>query len=147
MIFAGLVLDIDFTYVLVIALVLIPFLILNGMIFGPFMKLFSERHERLEGAIERADAKIVEAEAKAKSFEEQIEVATRKGIEARNAIRAAASKAMNDRIEAERTKMNDKVGAALAEVEKSRAEAMTSVDAESKRLAEMTASKLLGRGV
>ena len=47
-------LDLDVTYIIVLALFLVPVVFLNGIVFKPFMALFEERHERLEGAVERA---------------------------------------------------------------------------------------------
>ena len=147
MLFASLTLDLDITYVMVLALVIIPFVVLNGLVFQPFLKLFDTRHERVVGELERADKKIDEAEAKAATFEERMKVATRQGIEARDEIRTAAQKSMSERIEEERKKLGSKVEAALAEVGQSRTRALEAVNTEAKRLAEMTAAKLLGRGV
>lgn len=144
--FASLTLDLDFTLILVLALVIVPFLILNGMIFKPFLELFEARHERVEGAIERANQKLDEAEAKAKAFEAKIRIAQRQGLEARDKIRAAAQKTVNERIEAERVKVNEKVGKALVEVGTARDSALATVRGESARLAEVTATKLIGRG-
>ena len=145
--FSGLTLDLDVTYIIVVALLIVPFVILNGLVFQPFLKLFEQRHEQVVGALEDADRKIDEAEAKARDFEQKIEVATKKGIEARDAIRQAAAKAMNTRIDGEKEKLAGKVASALTEVEKARAESLANVESEAKRLAEATASKLLGRTV
>jgi len=145
--FSGLTLDVDATYVVVLALLLIPFVILNGLVFKPFLAVFDERHERVEGALARADKKIEEAEAKAKAFEAKIKTATQKGIEARSAIRGAAQAAVNARVEGERGKLDRKVEAALAEIDATQGAALASVDAEARRLAEVTAAKLLGRGI
>lgn len=147
MLFASLALDLDFTYVLVLALLLLPLIILNTLVFSPFMKLFAERHERLEGAIKRANERLDEAEVKAKLFEEKIQVATARGIEVRNKIRGDAQKDMNARIEAERTKVQAKTDAAVAEIRQAKESALKDVDGEARRLAESTASKLLGRGI
>ncbi|MFO0728836.1 MAG: ATP synthase F0 subunit B [Myxococcota bacterium] len=147
MLFASLALDLDFTYVLVLALLLLPLIILNTLVFSPFMKLFSERHERLEGAIKRANERLLEAEEKAKLFEEKIQVATARGVEVRNTIRAAAQKDMNARVEAERQKLQVKVDAAVKDIRAAKELALKDVDVESRRLAESTASKLLGRGI
>lgn len=147
MIFSGLTLDLDATYILVLVLFLLPLVILNGIVFGPFMKLFQERHERLEGALARAGARLDEAEVKAKSFEEQIKVASSRGVAARDKIRAEAQANMARRLEEERKRMADKLAVALREVEAAKATGLGQVTAESKKLAEATAAKLLGRQV
>lgn len=147
MLFSGLTLDLDPTYIVVLALMTIPFLILNTLVFGPFLKIFDERHDRIEGALERADKKIEEAERNAKAFETKIEIATTKGVERRNAIRAEAQSVMATRIEAERKRVGEKVAGAVAEIQKTRTEAMAKVDDEARKLAAATAAKLIGRGL
>lgn len=140
-------LDINITYILVLALFLVPVLILNGILFRPFLRLFEERHEQLEGAVKRAEEMLDQAEERAKTFESKIQVATQKGIDARNEIRASATAEMNARIEAERKKLAEKLDAALADLEKKRREAMAEVTVEAEKIAHATASKLLGRGI
>jgi F-type H+-transporting ATPase subunit b len=141
-----LALDLDVTYLIVLALFLVPLLILNGLVFGPFLKLFAERHEQLEGALTRAEAMLSEAEERARAFDAKIQVATSRGIEARNKLRLEATKQMNERVERERVKLAEKLEAALVELKTKRREALADVHVEATRLAEMTARKLLGRG-
>lgn len=140
-------LDINITYILVLALFLVPVLILNGIVFRPFLKLFEERHEQLEGAVKRAEQMLDQAEDRARTFESKIQVATQRGIEARNQIRADSAKEMNARLEAERVELAKKTEKALAELDKKRREALADVMVEAERIAQATASKLLGRGV
>lgn len=147
MFFSGLTLDLDATYLVVLGLVLIPFVILNGLVFRPFLKMFEERHERVEGALARAEDKLEEAEDKAKAFEQKISVATQKGVDKRNELRTTAQKAMADRLETAKTEATSKVEAAVTEIRASRATAMSAVETEARKLAEATAAKLLGRGI
>ncbi len=143
----GLTLDLDITYILVLALLLIPLLVLNLFVFGPFMKLFEERHERLEGALERAAQRLEEAEHKAAAFEEKIQVASSRGLEVRNRIRAEAQREMSARVDEEKSRLAVKLEKALAEINTARLAALTQMESDSKRLAETTATKLLGRGI
>jgi F-type H+-transporting ATPase subunit b len=140
-------LDINITYILVLALFLVPVLLLNGIVFRPFLKLFEERHEQLEGAVKRAEEMLDQAEDRARTFESKIQVATQKGIEARNRIRGDAANEMNARVEKERQALAKKTEQALAELDKKRREALADVMVEAERIAHQTASKLLGRGV
>lgn len=140
-------LDIDITYILVLALFLVPLLVLNALVFKPFMKLFEERHEQLEGAEKRIKDLIKEVEAQAETFRAKIKVATNQGIEARNKIRSQAQDEMNAALEAERNKVGERVAAALSEVEQKRQESMSNVRSEAQKLAEITAAKLLGRSI
>lgn len=142
----GLTLDLDVTYLIVLALLLLPLLILNGLLFGPFLKLFAARHEQLEGALARTQKKLAEAEDRAKAFDARIQVATSKGIEARNKLRTEAASKMSERIEGEKVKLAQRLEASLLEIKKARLEALADVHVEASKLAESTAMKLLGRG-
>jgi F0F1-type ATP synthase membrane subunit b/b' len=143
--FGSIQLDLDFSYILVLALLLVPFIILNSLVFGPFMKMLAERHERLEGALEKASRRLDEAEDKARAFDEKIQSATQRGVDIRNQIRADAQKAMNARIDAEKATLQKRLDAALAEIKGAHGAARAQAEAEGKRLAEATAAKLLGR--
>ncbi len=147
MIFSGLTLDLDVTYILVLLLFLLPLVILNGIVFGPFMKLFQERHERLEGALARAGTRLDEAEDKARAFEEQIKVASSRGVAARDKIRSEAQSVMARRLEEEKKRLADKLAIAMKDVEATKSAGLAQVAVESKKLAEATATKLLGRQV
>ena len=147
MIFAGLTLDVDVTALVALALLIFPFVILNGLVFKPFIALFEERHDRIEGAVERADAKLDEAEQKAQQFKTELEAAKRKGLEHRNSVRAAAQAAMSQKIAEEQAVVEERVGEALIEITKAKETAMVTVNTEAHRLADATASKLLGRSV
>jgi F-type H+-transporting ATPase subunit b len=145
--FSALTLDLDITFILVLALLLLPLLILNGLVFGPFMKLFAERHEKLQGALERAKAQLDDAEDKGRAFEAKMKEAAARGTEVRNQIRNDTQREMNSRIEAEKARLAGKLEVAQGEVRQARAEAMSKVDQDAKRLAEATAAKLLGRAI
>ena len=147
MLFSGLTLDVDVTSLIALALLIVPFVILNGLIFKPFLAVFEQRHDRIEGAVERAEAKLEEAEDKATEFEKQVEAAKRKGMDLRNTVRSAAQTAMNERLSQEQAVTDERVADAMAEIKRAEDSAMITVSAESHRLAEITASKLLGRSV
>jgi F0F1-type ATP synthase membrane subunit b/b' len=140
-------LDLDVTYILVLALLLVPLVALNALVFRPFLRLFEQRHERLEGAVHRAEKVLVEAEARARAFEDRIKVATARGIEARNRIRGEAAATFAERLEVEKKKLAEQVGSALAELEKKRRAALADVHVEAEQLAEAAAKKLLGRSL
>lgn len=140
-------LDLDITYILVLALFLVPLLLLNGIVFKPFMELFAERHERLEGAVDRAEDMLEEAQAEANTFDERIKAATAQGIEKRNEIRAATADKTSARLEEKKAEITSKLEAAMADLEKKRREALADVHVEAEKIAEATASKLLGRSI
>ncbi|MEQ8278769.1 MAG: ATP synthase F0 subunit B [Deltaproteobacteria bacterium] len=140
-------LDLNVTYILVLVLFLIPLVFLNAILFKPFLKLFEERHERLEGAVVRAEGMLAQAEERAETFNEKIKVATARGIEKRNEIRASARAEMDARIDEEKKVLAGKLESALGEIEKKRREAHADIIVEAEKIAELTASKLLGRNV
>ena len=140
-------LDLDVTYVLVLALFLVPLLMLNALVFKPFLDMFEARHERLEGALERAGRALDRAAREEAHFKEKIRDATSQGIERRNALRAEAEVRMRDRIETERTKIQDKLEGALDGLRQDRADALARMQEEAERIAELTATKLLGRSL
>jgi F-type H+-transporting ATPase subunit b len=138
-------LDLDITYVIVLALFLLPLAILNGIVIRPFLRLFEERHEKLEGAIDRAEDMLEEAERRAATFEERIKVATEKGIDARARIRSEAIDAMNARIAEERERMQKKLDEALEGIARERDAALAGIGKEAEGMADTMAKKLLGR--
>jgi F-type H+-transporting ATPase subunit b len=140
-------LDLDVTYIIVLALFLVPVVFLNGIVFKPFMALFEERHERLEGAVERAKDMLEEAQAEHRTFDEKIKVATARGMDIRDQIRSKAQDDMNAKLTGEKTRLAEKLEGALAELEKKRREALADVHVEAEKIAELTAGKLLGRNI
>ncbi|MEM7676182.1 MAG: ATP synthase F0 subunit B [Myxococcota bacterium] len=140
-------LDLNVTLVIVLALFLVPVLFLNLLVFKPFLKLFDERHERLEGSVKRAEEMLERAEEQARTFSERIKVATAKGLEVRNEMRSKAQAQMNAKLEAERGKLAQKLTGALKELEGKRTKAMGDIKGEAQKIAEATASKLLGRAL
>ncbi|MEM1022878.1 MAG: hypothetical protein AAGD10_21555 [Myxococcota bacterium] len=138
-------LDLDITYVFAIALFLVPLLLLNFLVFRPFLAVFEERHDKLEGAIERADLMLAEAEEKAEAFNERIKEASLQGTERRDRSRREATTRMNERVEAERNRLGAKLEAAVQELESARDKAMSTVGEQARILAEETAARILGR--
>ena len=140
-------LDLDVTYVLVLALFLVPLLMLNALVFKPFLEMFEARHERLEGALERASRALDQAAQEERSFKEKIGDATREGIERRNALRIEAETRMRARVASERAKIQGRLEGALDALRQDRADARARMQQEAERIAELTATKLLGRSL
>ena len=140
-------LDINVTYILVLALFIVPLLVLNFFAFRPFMDLFEARYAKLEGALEKANEMLKSADEKAATFNEKIRVATHKGIEARNTVRKQSTDAMNARVESERSRVQASLKAALSELAEKRGQALSAVEKEAHLIAELAANKLLGRSV
>jgi len=82
-----------------------------------------------------------------KAFEEKIAAAAARGTELRNKIRADAQRDMGARVEAERKRLASVLGAELEKLTGARDTALQAVQADASRMAELTATKLLGRGI
>ena len=80
-------------------------------------------------------------------FDEKIKVATARGLDVRDQIRSKAQDELNAKMSAEKARLAEKLEGALVELEKKRREALADVTVEAEKIAELTASKLLGRSV
>ena len=140
-------LDLDITYVVVLVLLLLPLLILNGIVIQPFLRLFEERHQKLEGNVERAEQLLSEAKAQAEQFEIKIREATHRGVEARAMMRKEATDRMNARIEEERQQAQQRLNESLEHLDTEREKAMTESATQADAIANLIASKLLGRTI
>lgn len=140
-------LDLDITYIFVLAMLLLPLMILNGLVIGPFLRLFEERHERLEGAVARAEEMLEQAERRAATFEDKIREATQRGLELRSRIRKETDEAMATFVSDARSKAQSELAEALTRLGKDTEQALHQVDGHAQAMAELTAAKLLGRKV
>lgn len=140
-------LDVDPTVIMVLALFLIPLVALNALVIRPFLGLLEERHDRVEGVAERARQSLLDAEAQAAAFSEKMKVATQEGIQARDRVRAQTEEKIQAKVKAAQQAAEEKSGAALKEIQKTRDEALAKVESEAQTMAATIASKLLGRKV
>ncbi|MBX2814195.1 MAG: ATP synthase F0 subunit B [Myxococcales bacterium] len=138
-------LDLDITYIVVLALFLLPLLIVNGIVLRPFMALFEARYEKLEGALERAEEMLEDAERRARVFEERIRGAAKQGMEKRSSIRAEAMNTMNGRLDEARHRLQTKLDAALQSIADEQQRGLNELNASADHMADKAASKLLGR--
>ena len=109
--------------------------------------LNQRKNEELANVVERAKDMLDEAEAEHRSFDEKIKVATARGLDVRDQIRSKAQDELNAKMSAEKARLAEKLEGALVELEKKRREALADVTVEAEKIAELTASKLLGRSV
>lgn len=139
--------DINITYFILLGLFLLVAFLLNKVVFGPFLELFQERYDKMEGAVESAEALLKQAADQEATFRQQIKKATAVGIDARAKIRGEAQQKMSQRIAAEKARQQEVLGKRIAELDALRETAMKKATAEAQALATMTAEKLLGRSI
>lgn len=140
-------LDVNITYFFILVQFIIIAAILNTVVFRPFLALFQERYEAMEGAVERAEGLLDQASKQEAQFAKKIRSATALGIERRNAIRVEAQQKMNARVGEERERLQAKLDTQLAELDSLRKTAMADVHVQAEQLAELTAGKLLKRKI
>lgn len=119
-----------------IILLLVVFAAYRGLVHRPLARILAERHRRTEGAMERAQADIAAAEAKAAEYEQSLREARtalfkaheerrKKGLEARAAALAQA-----------RLHAQQQVAEARAAMESDKQSAQAGLEVESARLAD-----------
>jgi F-type H+-transporting ATPase subunit b len=132
---------------LLVALFVVIIFPADRLLLRPLLRVLDERHERIEGARQRADALSGEADAVLARYETAVgearhhaEAARRDALDrARREQTGLTSQARTD-AEAEIARARDEVGRALAE-------ARTALRAEAELLARDAASQVLGRRV
>lgn len=139
--------DFDLTVVIQIALFLVLLIVVKPVLLDPMLKLFEERERRIDGA--KLEARHMdEASAGALSkFESEMQKVRASANAERDKVRAEALKAESDLLASVREKTTTHLEggrkSAAAEVAKAR----QALQAESREIARMLASRALGREV
>ncbi len=139
--------DFDLTVLIQIGLFVVLLVVVKPMLLDPMLKLFEERERRIDGAKLEA-RQMDEASAGALSkFEAEMQKVRSSANAERDKVRGEALKAESDLLAKVREKTSAKLDegrkAASTDVTKARA----SLDAESRELARLLASRVLGREV
>lgn len=139
--------DFDLTVLIQIGLFVVLLIVVKPMLLDPMLKLFEERERRIDGAKLEA-RQMDEASAGALSkFEAEMQKVRSSANAERDKVRGEALKAESELLakvrEKTTAKLDDGRKTAAGEVTKARA----SLDAESRELARLLASRVLGREV
>jgi F-type H+-transporting ATPase subunit b len=121
----------------------VPTIILVVMLFGiytavvhkPLTKVLAERHSRTEGAIEKAQADIAQAEARTADYEQRLREARMSVFKSQEARRQQALQARAAAVAEARTRAHAQVEQARAAIEQDKKSAQTGLEAESGKLA------------
>ena len=121
--------------------------ILGKMLLPRLMKTLDERHDQIEGGINRADEAQAEAQAVLQQYRAQLDDARHEAARMREEAReqgAAIIAEMRDRAEAEARRITE---SAQAQIEADRQQALTSLRGEVGTLATELASRIVGESL
>lgn len=105
------------------------------LVHRPLMRILGERHERTEGAIEKARADVAAAEARTADYEQRLRAARLSVFKAQEARRQQAAQARSHAVAEARAKAQGQIDKAKADIENDKQLAQTNLEAESGRLA------------
>jgi len=118
---------------------IIIFLLVYGfytvLVHKPLTRVLAERHARTQGAIEKARADVASAEARTEEYEQRLREARLALFKAQEARRAKASRARAERVAEARKQAQEQIEAARAAIERDKALATDTLEAEAGRLA------------
>ena len=113
------------------------------LVHRPLMKVLGERRAKTEGAIEKARAEVAAAEARTAEYEDRIREARAAIFKGQEARRKAALDARSAALTTARAKAQQQVEGAKAGMEKDKAEAQASLQADSGRIATEIIARVL----
>jgi F-type H+-transporting ATPase subunit b len=118
-----------------IIFVVLLFGIYTAVVHKPLMKVLEERHNRTEGAIEKARADIAKAEARTAEYEQRLREARMTVFKRQEAQRQVALQARAAAVAEARSKAQTQVEHARAAIEQDKVAAQSGLEAESGKLA------------
>ena len=121
----------------------VPTIIIFLLIFGlytvlvhrPLARVLAERHTRTQGAIEKARADVASAEARTAEYEQRLREARLALFKAQEARRAKASQARAEAVAEARKRAQEQIDESRAAIERDKALATNTLEAEAGRLA------------
>lgn len=105
------------------------------LVHRPLGRILAERHERTEGAVQRARADIAAAEARTLEYEQQLREARAAIFRAQEARRQKATETRSAAVAETRAKTQARVEQARTGIEADKRSAMTRLEAEANTLA------------
>jgi F-type H+-transporting ATPase subunit b len=107
----------------------------QALVHKPLTQVLEERHNKTEGAVEKAAADIAMAEARAAEYEQRLREARMAVFKSQEARRQAALQARAGAVAEARTRAQGQVEQARAGIEKDKAAALAGLEQESTQLA------------
>jgi F-type H+-transporting ATPase subunit b len=118
-----------------IIFVVLLFGIYTAVVHKPLVKVLAERRSRTEGAVEKAQADIAQAEARTAEYEQRLREARMTVFKSQEARRQKALQVRAEAVAEARTRAQEQVEQARAAIEQDKAAAQTGLQAESGKLA------------
>ena len=141
---AGLV-DIDGTFLIQLVVFLLFFAIFTALVVKPLMRTYQMRFERMAGARKDAESFTARAAKASDTYETQMDEARKGSVHLRNDLKDAADEkaaALVGGVESESSRQLESGRELIAE---DAAAARTDVDAQVEALAELVATRVLGK--
>jgi F-type H+-transporting ATPase subunit b len=126
-----------------IILFLVVFAAYKALVHRPLARVLRTRHERTEGAIERAKADVAAVDAKSADYERRLREARASLFKAQEQRRQQAMNARNTLIAKSRERAHQQVQAAREDLEKDKVAAQEGLRAEAGRLADAIVHTIL----
>lgn len=118
---------------------IIVFLLVYGLytvlVHKPLARVLGERHARTQGAIEKARADVASAEARTAEYEQRLREARLALFKAQEARRAKAARARAEAVAEARKRAQEQIEQSRAAIERDKALATSTLEAEAGRLA------------
>ena len=142
---AGLV-DLDNSFVFMLALFLVLFAILNKTFLQPMLKMFDQRHALTQGAQEEAARSVADAETKIAEYTSRVGEARRTAQLEQKALRTDALEAARTLLDGVRAEEEAKLDTAIEQLNQTADKARTDLEASAQHLGKQVATRLLGGG-
>ena len=119
------------------------YVLYKAIVHKPLSRVLAERRSKTEGAIEKSKADIAAADARTSEYEQKLREARAEVFRAEEAKRQAAIQARTNAVNEARNKAQAQVRAAKADIERDRATAEKSLQAEAATLAQEIVRRVL----
>ena len=126
-----------------VIMVALLYALYTGIVHKPLARVLTERRGKTEGAVERSKADIAAADARTAEYEQKLREARAAVFRAQEAKRQAAVQARTNAVNEARNKAQTQIQAAKADIERDRAAAEKSLQAEAATLAQEVVRRVL----
>jgi len=119
------------------------YVLYKAIVHKPLARVLAERRNKTEGAVEKSRADIAAADARTAEYEQRLREARAAVFRAQEAKRQAAVQARTNAVNEARNKAQTQIQAAKADIERDRAAAEKSLQAEAATLAQEIVRRVL----
>ncbi len=141
----GSIIDLDVTFLILVGIFFVVMIVLTTLIFNPMFAVIDARRKAVEGAMEDSKKLRKEANVKKEEYDARIAEIKRRAGDEREAMRTAARKAEGEILDRGKTDAQKTLDEARDALASQIAEARSSLVAESRKLGEALADRVLGQ--